>query len=929
MSSFLLRGAASNPRLAAALMLEASGLSVLPWAYKNGEKCPTRYWAVGEFDPMTSNDVRQWWMSHPTDNIGVITGETLGSGKRRPTDIVGIDLDTKEALAWAAANLATTSWRTKTGREGGGEHWVYRLPELADGQYIKTCRNHAGINGLDVRGRGGYISVPPSMHKSGNLYQWISRPADIAELPLLDLSLFPPSKYEAPTEENSVDAADFAVQAAIQWLETQSPAIQGQGGGDHSFSIAATLRRGFLLSLDQAREVIAPWNDTCLPPWEEKDMDRLLVRAWIHGNEEPGVRLSTIAVGEALRSMHKKPAAVASAAPAQSLQDIYGDGDDLDEEDSPEPRRATVSLATARDVALSLPADALLDTGAPFTLDALAASATLKREDLPGFIRLRAELKNLGKIPMSAWDQAVRKAGSPLRARETEAASKLNEGDRKRVVMTGDDKALVDDILAVLAESPSIFVSNKKLCHLSGTDLTPLSGDLLHNVVLQLLTVVKGTADKTTGDVVMLPVPIPRQTIGLLSNLLPEQRAQFRQLDQVLHFPFVSLDSDNKPYLVDKPGYDATSHTYLVSVGGVSLDRFSSAKEASEYIQWLVKDFPFMSDSERDNYIGMLMQLILRPIIAGPTPLYIIEGNQSNIGKTLLAKLPIILSGRVPAKLITWPDKGAEEATKALPEILRRGEAVAAWDNAVGSLASSTFESLLTSQIVELRIMGTSRTEEFIIKQLFLLTSNNAETNKDMSRRVVRSRLVQTIKRPPEIVDFEAYCANNRGEILSALLRLAKAWIDKGAVMYTDLPVLDSYPVWGTVIGSVLRANGFHQWMQNRDEAKLALQGGDEWVSFTQAWWDKYKGEMVNSNQLLVMLESTGLLGNTIGDGNPKSQQTKLGTALRKQNQAVHSDGTQALQIQLVSQRANASGYRLKNLTLTVADEASTLQKAG
>lgn len=932
MSTFMLRGAASNPRLTAAISLEASGLSVLPWCYKDGEKCPTRYWAVDEHAPMTANDIRQWWMNRPNDNVGVITGEALGSLKRRPTDIVGIDLDTPEAMAWALANLEKTTWRTKTGREGGGEHWVYRLPELPAGQYIKTCRNHAGVQGLDVRGHGGYISVPPSLHKSGNLYQWLSRPADIHELPLLDLTLFPPVQYEAPQEENFVDAEDFAVQAAIDWLTKQAPAIQGQGGGDLSFSIAATLRRGFLLSLDQAREVIAPWNDTCLPPWEDKDMDRLLVRAWIHGNEEPGARLSAVAVADFMGSLKTKPAQIPKSAVKQekSLIDKYGEGEEYEAEEEDRPRRGpAVTLATARDVALSLPADAIADTGAPFTVSALAAAATLKREDLPGFIRLRAELKGLGKIPMPAWDQAVRKAGSPLRAKESEAAAKINEGDRKRVTMTGDDKALVDDILAVLAQSPSIFVSNKKLCHLSGSDLTPLTGDLLHNVILQLLTVVKGTADKATGDVVMLPVPIPRQTIGLLSNLLPEQREQFRQLDQVLHFPFVSLDKDNKPYLVDKPGYDAASHTYLVGVGGVSLDRFASAKEASDYIQWLVKDFPFMSGAERDNYIGLLLQLIMRPIIAGTTPLHVIEGNQSNIGKTLLAKLPIILSGRVPAKLLPWADKGAEEATKSLPEILRRGEAVAAWDNARGSLESPTFESLFTSQIVELRLLGTSRTEEFIVKQLWLLTSNNAETNKDMARRIVRIRLVQTIKKPPEIADFEAYCANNRGEILSALLWMAKAWIDKGATLYEDLPVLDSYPVWGTVIGSVMRANGLHQWMKNKDEAKMALQGGDEWVSFTQAWWDKYKGEMVTSNQLLVLTETTGLLGGIVGDGNPKSQQTRLGTALRKQNQAVHSDGTQALQLQLVSQRANASGYRLKNLTLTVAEETDTLQKAG
>ena len=60
--------------------------------------------------------------------------------------------------------------KTRESRTGsGGRHLFFRY--LAD----REIRNKQNIMpGLDVRGEGGYVVIPPSVHETGQTYVWIS-----------------------------------------------------------------------------------------------------------------------------------------------------------------------------------------------------------------------------------------------------------------------------------------------------------------------------------------------------------------------------------------------------------------------------------------------------------------------------------------------------------------------------------------------------------------------------------------------------------------------------------------------------------------------------------------------------------------------------------------------------------------------------------
>jgi hypothetical protein len=64
----------------------------------------------------------------------------------------------------------------KTG--SGGQHFYFKYP-------IHTIKNRTNLfQGIDVKSDGGYVVAPPSLHASGNNYEWTtSFDMPLAEMP--------------------------------------------------------------------------------------------------------------------------------------------------------------------------------------------------------------------------------------------------------------------------------------------------------------------------------------------------------------------------------------------------------------------------------------------------------------------------------------------------------------------------------------------------------------------------------------------------------------------------------------------------------------------------------------------------------------------------------------------------------------------------
>jgi hypothetical protein len=156
------------------------------------------------------------WFGARRCNIGLRTGES---------GYVVIDTDTPEAEAWARARCATTPLVARSG--GGSTHRYYRTPPRAE------IRNRQGLHripGLDVRGQGGFIVLPPSVHPAtGRRYEWKAsfRPAE-------GLPRFSPSwVYERVRRRVRAvvcDEPSALLRRAQAYLARVEPAVSGQGG---------------------------------------------------------------------------------------------------------------------------------------------------------------------------------------------------------------------------------------------------------------------------------------------------------------------------------------------------------------------------------------------------------------------------------------------------------------------------------------------------------------------------------------------------------------------------------------------------------------------------------------------------------------------------------------------------------------------------
>lgn len=151
-----------SPLGRAALDYARTGWAVFP-CKPRGKEPLTRN---GLKDATTNLDViRRWWLTEPAANIGLNCGKS---------GLMVIDLD-KRADAdglqeWdkllAEYQLESHTATSRTG--GGGRHLLFRVP---DGVTVKNSASKLAP-GIDVRGDGGYIVLPPSVHPAGPTYCW-------------------------------------------------------------------------------------------------------------------------------------------------------------------------------------------------------------------------------------------------------------------------------------------------------------------------------------------------------------------------------------------------------------------------------------------------------------------------------------------------------------------------------------------------------------------------------------------------------------------------------------------------------------------------------------------------------------------------------------------------------------------------------------
>lgn len=282
--------------LAQALRYASLGLCVIPlrrpeWdsegklkrdergALIDGKK-PSVSWRPYEKRHPTADEIRTWFRKAGR-NLAIVTGAISG--------VVVVDADSPEAVGWVDENLPQTPMRTRTSR---GVHYFFKHP----GGVIPNGVKLHGMP-LDVRGDGGYVVAPGSLHQSRFIYLEEGDWGPLDSLPPFDpawLGKVPPPSAPAPSAPAPrliTSERETLIKRAKAYMAKSAPAVEGQGGDARTYWACCTVLNDFGLSVEDSLESLADWNSRCVPPWDEKDLRAKLQSAERSANKKPrGIR---------------------------------------------------------------------------------------------------------------------------------------------------------------------------------------------------------------------------------------------------------------------------------------------------------------------------------------------------------------------------------------------------------------------------------------------------------------------------------------------------------------------------------------------------------------------------------------------------------------------------------------------------------------
>lgn len=263
-------------------------------------KNPMTSWKSCQTGLPSQDEVRSWWRRWPSANIGMATGALSG--------VIVLDCDNGEArqLALDRGGLekAPAVW---TGTPGGIHFWMAH-PGYEVHNFVKD------IPGTDFRGDGGYVLLPPSVHRNhGAVYRWNEhtlgrKPPAVPEW-LAELF----KAKETPTASGESFTGD------VLDVEEMLRGFDAGGRDTGLFKLAARFRRD-----DQpqayAEALIQVAARNCRPPFDLAEAVEKVV--YVYGKYASGGVGPTVDFDEEIRPPHAAPGPETAPPPLIFLRPI-------------------------------------------------------------------------------------------------------------------------------------------------------------------------------------------------------------------------------------------------------------------------------------------------------------------------------------------------------------------------------------------------------------------------------------------------------------------------------------------------------------------------------------------------------------------------------------------------------------------------------
>ncbi len=344
--------------------------------------------------------------------------------------------------------------------------------------------------------------------------------------------------------------------------------------------------------------------------------------------------------------------------------------------------------------------------------------------------------------------------------------------------------------------------------------------------------------------------------------------------------PAIKLYSHNPIYTDDwrlvKPGFDSRSGFYYA---GPTIEPVAGTKHLDE----LLREFCWKQPADRTNYISFLLTGLLVSRFIGSKPAALFNGNQAELGKSVLAQILAILRDGQQVETASY-NQNDEEFEKRLGSIVRRGVTTIVIDNAKArgkhnKIDSACLERSITDPILSFRLLGFSQEIRAENSHLFCITANSPDVSRDLITRCVVINLHfegNPRGRNFSMADPEGFVQSHRFQLLGELVHMVERWKSSGMPL-AKVQTRFNKKGWGNIIGGILQVNDEPDFMAN---AEVAASEMDD----TRREFDELMGIVATHErgtwtaaELTDLAIRNSLLEADLGGGTARSQMTRMG----------------------------------------------------
>jgi hypothetical protein len=418
---------------------------------------------------------------------------------------------------------------------------------------------------------------------------------------------------------------------------------------------------------------------------------------------------------------------------------------------------------------------------------------------------------------------------------------------KPQVIINGRhlNEVTTDAMNAVLGanDPPQIFVRTGAMARVvldedEVPEIQRLSEAALRGRMDRVAEFVRVNKDKESESVV--PANPPKI---MVEDAMALGRWELPPIEAIVETPILRPDGT----IFEEEGYDQQTRLYYHPAPGFEMPEVSEHPSQAEVDQALaaiseaIGEFPFADEASAANARGMLLTPIIRQAVQGCVPLALIDKPQMGTGGSLFAEVASYIGIGRHAEMLGQPAH-EDEWRKQITAKLDAGASMVTIDNVDDPLTSSNLSRALTARTWTDRRLG--RSEEITLAQraTWLATGNNIELGGDIARRCYWVRMDAKQSKPWEREGFKhpnlmAWVESHRGELVHALLTIARSWYAAGCPKDESLPRLGSFEGWAETVGGMLAHAGISGFLSNLDELyESADSETEEWTGFLETW---------------------------------------------------------------------------------------------